>query len=255
MTDVQEKYDLVVNYFIENPTSTMIEISDSIGISKSSVQRILNKDEYSDIYIDKTGRTIKEQLTHNLNMGKKKGGKNSFQYNIALKDNDGKFIGSIENYDYIDNEEIKQQDIELIVEYYCTHSTDTLESIVEQINNKYNKKYTKAYVYNCLLDPRVEALFEPIVSEEIKNQLSNNYQGFFKKFGFISMDLETLSKYDLTDREIAILLYRFNNGKIKSTQEAATHFNCSKTVITKIEDKALEKITGVIVEEDCKTKC
>ena len=255
MTETQEKYKLVVNYFIDNPTYTMIDIANQTGISKSSVQRILNKDEYADKIISKTGRTIKEQLTYNLNMGKKKGGKNSFQYNIALKDDNGKFIGSVENYDYIDNEEIKQQDIELIVDYYCTHSTDTLESIVEQINDKYNKKYTKAYVYNCLLDQRVEALFEPIVSEEIKNQLSNNYQGFFKKFGFISMDLETLSKYDLTDREIAILLYRFNNGKIKSTQEAAQHFNCSKTVITKIEDKALEKITGTLEEEDCKIRC
>ena len=215
----------------------MCEISNKTGVSKSTVQRILNQDNSSRMYIPSTGRTVKEQLQYNLVMGKRKGGKHCFQNNIALKDNEGKFIGCIENNYYVDKEEEKQQDVNLIVEYYCSHSTETLDNIVEQINEKYNKRFTKSYVYDCLLDSRVELLFGPIVSQEIKLQLSNNNQGFFKKFGFISMDIETLSKYQLTDKEIAVLLYRFNNGTIKSTQDAALHFNCSKTVITNIDEE------------------
>jgi len=249
-----DKNELVVNYFLENPTSTMIEISNSICVSKSTVQRILNKECFSSLIIPSTGRTIKEQLSHNLSMGKKKGGKNSFQYNTAIKDENGKFVGSVFNYDYIDHEAIKQQNIELIVKYYCYNSTESLEEIVEKINELYNKDFTKDYVYDCLLDSRVEALFGPIVSEEIKNQLSYNVHGFFRKFGFISMDKQTLSMYNLNEREIAVLLYRFNDGKLKSTQETAEHFNCSKTVITNIENSALEKINVICEDEVNKTR-
>lgn len=249
-----DKNKLVVDFFLENPTSSMIAISGSIGVSKSTVQRILNKECFSSIIIPSTGRTIKEQLAHNLSMGKKKGGKNSFQYNTAIKDENGKFVGSVFNYDYIDHEAIKQQNIELIVKYYCYNPNETLEDIVEQINKLYDKEFTKAYVYDCLLDSRVEALFGPIVSEEIKNQLSYNVQGFFRKFGFISMDENTLSMYNLNEREIAVLLYRFNDGKLKSTQETAEYFNCSKTVITKIENSALKKINTICEEEVSKTR-
>lgn len=239
----------VVSYFINNPTASMIEISENTGISKSSVQRILNKSEYSNIIIKSTGNTIKEQLELNKLNGKRKGGRNYFQNNESIKDESGKFAGSKFVEADVDNEAEKQSDIKLIVEYFLYNPNNTMEQIANFLNQEHNKKYTKSYVYDCLLDNRVEELYGPIVKKTIKEQLSYNQQSFYKKFGFLSIDLQTLSLYNLTDEEISLLLYRFNNGDLRTTEETAKHFNCSRTVIEKVENRIMNIINSKNNEE------
>lgn len=250
--DKVSKINNVVNCFITNPNFTMVELSNNTGVSKSTVQRMLSNPEYSDIVIPSTGRTIKEQLEYNLIMGRRKGGRNSFQNNSFTKDENGKFSGSTRREQESNNELTKQEDIKLIVDFFCKNPNSTLDYMASTLSLKTNKQYTRDYVYNCLLDPRVEEMFGMLIKCAISNQLSNNNQGFFKKFGTITFDIKTLSSYNLSDEEISVILYRFNGGIVRSTSDAALHFNCSKTTITNIENRALEKIKQTKKDEDQK---
>ena len=243
----------VVNFFVNNPTFSIIEVSSFTGVSKSTVQRILSNPEYSDI-ITITGRTIKEQLEYNLKVGRKKGGINSFMNNTATKDSSGRFTGSITVQNGENNELKKIEDIKIIVDFYSRNPNLTLDVLTSKINQKYNTNYTRDYIYDCLLDSRVEELYGLLISSAISNNLTANYQGFIRKFGIMIFTIDELSKYELTDMEIAVLIYRFNNGTIKSATDAAKHFNCSKTNITNIENRALNKIKQKKLEEGKKIK-
>jgi hypothetical protein len=248
----QEMEILIVKYFISHPAASMVEVAANTDVSKSTVQRILNKEMYSNKVIESTGRTIKEQLEYNKQIGKRKGGLTYFQNNAPIKDENGKFQGSTIIKDETDNESKKQQDIKLIVEYFLFNPNSTMEQIANTLNEQEGKCYTKSYVYDCLLDSRIEDLFGSIVRTTIESQLTYNQQNFHRKFGFLSIDLHTLSKYDLTDEEICLIMYRFNNGDLRTTEEAAKHFNCSKTVICKVENRIMNIINTKINEEEQK---
>lgn len=88
----------VCKYFLKNPNSTIEEISQALDISKSSVQRYLNEKEIIES-LDELGievyELIQKQLRINTLLARSKGGKKFASKNVALKDDSGKFIGSI----------------------------------------------------------------------------------------------------------------------------------------------------------------
>lgn len=244
---MDKKDRIVLEIFIENPIFTIQQISDETKISRSSVQRILNR--YVDIEIPSTKRTIKEQLLFNKNVGKQKGGRTTFKRYGLVRDKEGKFIGIKKESTIIDKEQIKRDDIDLIVKNFSSNPRCTIEKLTEEINLVYNKKYTVSYVYRCLIDPRVEEIFGELISDSIKTQLDNNRYCFFLKFKNLKIDVETLTQLGLDDECIAVLICRFNDGNILSHDVVAQKFNCSKTKIANIENRALDIIEEKLNED------
>lgn len=90
----QENIKKVVEYFDQNG-GTIKEISQATGIPKSSVQRYLNDLFVSEITSIETANKIKEYLTYMKNYGNKLGGAISQNNNNYVKNQDGKFNGSM----------------------------------------------------------------------------------------------------------------------------------------------------------------
>lgn len=238
---MSERDRKIIDYFLEHPESTIKKISEYLDIPKSTVQRILNK--YGDIEISNS-ITIKQQLILNKKNGNSRGGKSYFQKYSPVKDLQGRFIGSQEDIGNVDKEKNKVQDIRIIVGYFSSNPQATLESISQELTKKYGSKYTVSYVYKCLNDSRLEELFGKLISDSIREQLNNNRYNFFFKFDKSIINIDALTKIGLDANTIAVLLYRFNGGEIKSCDAAAQHFDCSKTTISNIEDKALIMINN-----------
>lgn len=236
-SDVLEKQLKVINYFLDNPTSSILEISDKTGVSKSSCQRYLTLPQYSNIIIEKTGRTISEQLKFNKLMGNRKGGRTTFNTFAAKKDESGKFVGLIKEPTRINAEENKQKDIIKIVTYFSKNSYSTLDQIACFFDNI----YTHDYIYDCLNDPRVEEIFGMDIASAITQQLSNNNYGILKKYQGV-WDENLFKSAGLSEQEISILLYRFSNGQIRSAEDTAHNFGISKTRVNVIENSAIKKI-------------
>ena len=226
----------VIYYFLDNPTSTIIEISNATGIPASTCQRYLNLKEYSNILIKKTNRTVQEQLHFNRLKGNQKGGRTTFEKYESKKSEDGKFIG-LEKTDKDDKEQKKRKEIKMFVNYFSKNPHATLDEMAEAFDNL----YTTDYIYDCLNDPRVEEIFGKIISNAIVLELQNNKYSFLKKYdGKLTEDI--FKQSGLSPLEIQVLNYRFNSGEIHSQEEVALFFNVSKTTIEKIENSAIDKI-------------
>ena len=238
METKETKEQKVIKFFLNNPKATIIEISSATGISKSSCQRYLNLPGYASLIIPSTGLTIAEQLKLNRIAGNQKGGRTTFLTHTVQKDKDGKFNGLIRDEEDQNKEEAKQEDIIRIVRYFSQHPYTTLEEMA----TFFDKIYTPSYIYNCLNDSRVEELFGSLIANTIRKQLENNRYGIMKKFKG-KWGQELFEAANLTEREIAVLNHRFQDGEIHSAEEVALIYGVSKTLITKIEDEALEKIT------------
>lgn len=233
MTDREYK---IVDYFCKNPESTILQVSSATEISKSSVQRCLNKPDISNIEIPGLNCTIKEQLQKNLLKGRQKGGRNTFNTHDSIKDEHGHFIG-LKPTTSSDKENIKKEDIKILVGFFSHHPFYTLDQIAIELDNK----YTSDYIYNCLTDPRVKEIFGEVIASAIEKQLSDNKYGILKKYG--DYFNETLfEQAELTPEEIQVLKMRFDGETIKSAEAVAVKLGISKTMVTKIEDRALEKI-------------
>lgn len=230
----QEK---VVEYFLNNPTATNQQISAQTGVSKSSVQRILTKPEVGDINIPGLDRTISAQIHINTIAARQKGGRNTFKKYEAKKDESGRFIGLAKEESETDKEEIKKSDIISIIICFSRNPYST----IDQIANIFEGKYTSDYIYRCLNDPRVSELFGPLIASSITQQLNNNRYGILRKFESNWGD-ELFDSAGLSEREKAVLSYRFSDHGIRSAEAAATQFGVSKTAITKTEDAALQKV-------------
>jgi len=76
----------VVEYFLQNPTASNIEISAHTGVSKSSVQRYLSDPSIGDIPIPQLDRTISEQILVNTRAARQKGGRTTFKKYAAQFD-------------------------------------------------------------------------------------------------------------------------------------------------------------------------
>lgn len=92
-----ERVQLVVETFLSNPGITINELSELIGIPKSTIQRDLNDaDRIAEVCgnpID-TLRKRKRRLTTNSIEGKSKGGTKYSINNTPIKLDNGKFCGS-----------------------------------------------------------------------------------------------------------------------------------------------------------------
>ena len=234
---VEEKQRRVIDFFIANPTATIIDISNGTGISKSSCQRYLNMPEYMNIIIPSTGHTISEQLMANKVAGNQKGGRTTFLTHTVKKDSEGKFVGTERDESGIDKEDKKREDIIRIVRYFSQNPYVTLDGIAEY----FDKIYTRDYIYACLNDPRVEELFGKLIASAVKQQLVDNRYGLKRKFGDL-WGQELFEQVGLSDREIQILNMRFSEDTIHSAEEVAYNLGISRQMVLKIEDRAFEKL-------------
>ena len=95
--DKLEKVEYVVNAFLKEK-KTIREVSEETGISKSSVQRYLNDEEFiTALYGEKTPFIMEEinrKLEENYVEGVKLGGTNFALNNDSIKDELGHFQGS-----------------------------------------------------------------------------------------------------------------------------------------------------------------
>ncbi len=226
----------VVKYFLENPNASMIQISEATGISKSSVQRYLNKPAIANMVIPSLGCMIKEKLQQNLIKGRQKGGRNTFSLYDSIKDEQGHFVG-LQATKTDSKEELKKEDIKMIVNFFSHYPYYTLEQMAKELDNK----YTSDYIYKCLTDSRVEEIFGGVIASAINKQLSDNKYSILKKYGDY-FDETHFEQANLTPEEIHILKMRFDGENIKSSEAVAFMLGISKTMVNKIEDRALEKI-------------
>ncbi len=240
--------DIVVEYFLEHPTATNIEISEHTGVSKSSVQRYLSNPDIGNINIPTTGKTIAEQIRLNTLKGRQKGGRNTFQHYAVVRGEKGKFNGIVQesSQEEIDKEKQKREDIRNIVVYFSRHPFLTMEELAQEISHvpirNTKTTYTPDYVYRCLNDPRVEEMFGSVIANAITERLDQNRYGILEKFEGI-WNPESFTDAGLTAHEQSVLLDRFpGDGTISSAEHTAHKFGISKTMVTKIENQALEKL-------------
>lgn len=151
--EVERKKRIVIEYISEHPYAYIGEISEATGISKSSVQRYL--ESAKDKVIQSTGLTIEEQLKINKLRGQRKGGITSFENNDSIKDETGRFVGSIKTQSQ-EKELQKQRDILVIATYYLSKSQISLQELADELS--VIGKYTKDYIYDCLTDQRLSGL-------------------------------------------------------------------------------------------------
>lgn len=92
-----EKVKKVVEIFLKDK-KTIREISEETGISKSSIQRYLNDEEFINLIYGQKASFIREEiirrLEENYKEGTKLGGINFAKNNETLKDELGHFTGS-----------------------------------------------------------------------------------------------------------------------------------------------------------------
>ena len=127
----------VVEYFLQNPTASNIEISAHTGVSKSSVQRYLSDPSIGDIPIPQLDRTISEQILVNTRAARQKGGRTTFKKYAAQKNESGKFIGLAKEEVTTDKEEIKRKDIVSIVLWFSKNPYYTIDQLALSLDGIY----------------------------------------------------------------------------------------------------------------------
>ncbi len=92
-----ERVKLVVESFLSNNVS-IIELSDIINITKSTIQRDLNDIEYIEEIYGHNAKEILKQISNKLKLNKEnglsRGGINSTTNNEPIRDENGKFTGN-----------------------------------------------------------------------------------------------------------------------------------------------------------------
>lgn len=237
MTERDIKEEMVVNYFKEHPDMFIGEISMILKISKSTIGRYLNK--YGKEIIPGKNITIFEQLAINKQRGKRIGGNNSFKNNSFIKDEYGRFTGSIKDEGDIDKEAKKEKDILIITKAFLSNPTLTLEELHFLLN-----EYSKDYIYDCLTGRKTQELLGEEVSEQISELLRKNHYSFSRKMNGISFD--EIDMDSLSEMEEEILQMR-NQGV--SLEEIARKYGLTHTTIMKIEDKIIKQQQSGFLEQ------
>ena len=168
---------IVVGEFLRNPNLSMKELASLVNMTPSSVQRYLNDD-----YIKHSlGLDVYNQVQQYLQEHKKNraqlGGRNFAKNNRALKDENGKFIGSVKEDSELNRNLKKENDIIRLVVFYLGNPTLSLQAIAES----FNPPITRDYVYDCLTDDRVLTLFGEDIANQVKLQLEQNRYQLPKK--------------------------------------------------------------------------
>ena len=114
----------IIDYFMMHPESFIKDIARATNISRSTIQRTLNK------YLYKTlpnGNTIGDQLKINKIKGNINGGIQSSIMALSIKDDEGKFIGSIKVSNDFERKILKE------ARYYLNHNIN-MKSVAAHFN-------------------------------------------------------------------------------------------------------------------------
>lgn len=233
MNEQLDKEKLVLDFFIKHPSSYIREIAEATKVSKSSVQRYLQRNAG---YRLDTGVTIGEQLRCNQESGRKKGGETYFQNNTPTRGEKGQFTGSKASTTEEDKVEQKKRDIIFLCNYYVDNYPITFKEMAEQLEEL--ELFTKDYIYHCLTINNLEEIVGEEIASEIYKKLDSSRYSFDKKVGYILSE----APFDLTPGEDMVIGLRRNN---KSQEEVARIIGVSRGTIQKWEMKAIDKIKGV----------
>lgn len=176
---VQKKRNIliVVGEFLRSPDLSIQELATRVNLSPSSVQRYLN-DEYIKHYL---GNDIDEQiqtyLSEHKKLRSKRGGLSYASNHRALKDEQGKFIGSIKEESELNRNLKKENDIIRFTVFYLSHPTLSLEELAQY----FGATITRDYVYDCLTDHRMAELLGEEMATQVQKQLANNRYQLPKK--------------------------------------------------------------------------
>ena len=230
----------VIDYFLENPTDSIIDISDATGISSSTVQRYLTSSDVQIMYGIDVAEKIKEQLKINKRNGQKKGGINSYRNNQSIKNDKGQFIANEKRSEVFEFELPKVKNIRMIGKYFLLNPNKTLDELVID----FNSKYTRDYIYDCLNDDRIAQILGVNVAQSIRHQLELNvYHSMVEIRNILEFNLDD---YPITNYEKEILKWRFLDTKIRSQQEVANLLGITRQAVSKVERNALCKIEEYI---------
>ena len=146
--DIADRQSLIFRIFSKNPyfnietIKKVLEDKYKVFTSTSTIQRDLSVFNKEIVEVDGEEVTVLEQKKRIKEMGNIQGGINSYQNNIHIKDEEGKFIGSKVDTNGIDKEEVKKQDIIRAVIFYEKHPNHTLSMIARELSKQENKEYT-----------------------------------------------------------------------------------------------------------------
>ncbi len=239
---MNEKEKCIIAYFLAHPDSYIKDVAEATGISRSSVQRCLQK--YSDLSIGSSDNnlTIGQQLRANQYRGKVQGGRTSFLHNRHIQDEHGHFQGSVRDVD-LKREDKKREDIRIICTYYLANKSFTLSEIADSLGELYD--YSRDYVYDCLLDSRVSSVIGEDQAAQVEQTLEANRSDFYKKLGDIDLNDEILDAAGLSDKGRAVITERKESPNMTLTS-IANRYGVSRAAVAKLEDKAFAKIQEVI---------
>ena len=149
--------------------ATILDLVTITGLSKSSIQRYLNEEKIiSELFNTEIANKVKQGLENNKVNARIKGGLNSYRNNIAVKDYDGKFIGTIPHKTEEDKVEVKNEHIIKLARIYLSEKNTSL-AILANVT-----KLSEDYIYDCLTSKRVATLLGEDVADELRVKLSDN---------------------------------------------------------------------------------
>ncbi len=171
----EEKVYLVVETFLKNPNMSLKDLSllpQLEGMSRSSINRYLNDPLVINLFGLDTYKQIKDILAFKKLEARKKGGLKSFQNNHALKDEAGRFVGSIKAQDD-NNIKRKIKHILIFTQLLLENPNLSLEEIANIYNNSNLDKetVTRDYVYDCLSEHEKYNIFSSEITQKIKELL------------------------------------------------------------------------------------
>ncbi len=171
----EEKICLAVNAFLKHTNLTISELSqlpELKSLSRSSIQRYLNDPQVAILFGDDVAQNIKDILKLKGMEGRKKGGLISFQNNTAMKDENGRFIGS-KKAETGDNINRKIKHILIFTQLFLENPNASLQEIADMYNKAQpdGEKVTRAYVYDCLSEHTTYNIFSDEITALIASQL------------------------------------------------------------------------------------
>jgi hypothetical protein len=113
--------------------ATILDLVTITGLSKSSIQRYLNEEKIiSELFNVEIANSVKQGLEDNKVNARIKGGLNSYRNNVAVKDSDGKFIGTIPYKTEEDKVAVKNEHIIKLARIYLSEDNMSL-SILSKV--------------------------------------------------------------------------------------------------------------------------
>lgn len=171
----EEKICKVVEAFLNHPNLTIIQLSELpelAGISKTSIQRYLNDPVISRLFDEDVYNSIKDKLKLKGLEARRKGGLTSFKNNVAIKDENGRFVG-VEKANDANNISRKIKHILIFTQLFLEYPNFSLQDIADTYNymNPDDGLVTRDYVYDCLSEHDKYDILSDRVAQQISLQL------------------------------------------------------------------------------------